>query len=165
MFFSSERISGLISICFTVPTIFIFSHGMTIDSAGHEEPCSGDIEAKACISDLNGFLFLKKFSFDASDGLAKSLEVSFVLTKNTSYLIKSCGSETNANVTIFDRDRKLVFSSTSVESTDDKQSLIFRCGSTSIYYINFEFDRLSKECFQSILAFRRLPNANASSSN
>ncbi len=136
-------------------SIFILVVAFFNANTGHAQCNSSEI-AESCISELDtSFHFLKSYSLDGKQGDEVMIEHSYVLTKNTDYLIKLCSSsesDLDIVVEIFDTNRKNVASSKN-DSTRNSY-LEYDCKVTGIYYLQYSFVDSKKYCAGSAIGFK-----------
>lgn len=108
-----------------------------------------------CVAKINsGYTFLKTYQMSK---VGDQLEYSYVLSKDTNYMLVMCnggGSQNNIIVTLYDSKRKEI--ATNQDKTSGKifPAIAYQCKSTGIYYLRFSFvDK--PECCVSVLAFKR----------
>ncbi|MDB5273659.1 MAG: hypothetical protein JWO58_2026 [Chitinophagaceae bacterium] len=117
---------------------------------GHAQ-CKTD-ECVAKIS--SGYTFLKTYQMSQ---VGDQLEYSYVLSKDTNYMLVMCnggGAQNNIIVTLYDSKRKEIATNQDKASGKVFPAIAYRCNATGIYYLRFSF--IDKpECCVSVLAFKR----------
>jgi hypothetical protein len=107
-----------------------------------------------CVAKINdGYTFLKSYQMSK---VGDQLEYSYVLSKETNYLLVMCngGMSQNTIVTLYDSKRNEIASNHDKSSNKTFPAIAYQCKSTGIYYLRFSFvDK--PECCVSVLAFKR----------
>lgn len=129
---------------------------MTFCQSTVKAQCNSDEIVESCISELDtNFHYLKSYQLEGRSGDESVVEHSYVLTKNTEYLIKLCtkaDSTMDIAINIFDSNRRNVSSSSS-DSTMNS-SLKFDCKVTGIYYLQYTFINSEEYCGGSAIGFK-----------
>ena len=108
------------------------------------------------VSKLDDFNFLK--SYKLVDPQPMSKEFSYVFTKGNTYKIMLCLEEdrkkSNVEISILDRSRNVVVSN--INSKGKKKNVLqFKCDTSGIYYMRYDFKDETNFCGASVLAFTR----------
>jgi hypothetical protein len=107
------------------------------------------------VSQLEDYNFLKGYKFVDPK---PTNEYSYVFTKGSAYKITLCleseRKKSNVEILIFDRSRNLVASNIN-NRKKDKNILEFKCTTTGIYYMKYNFKDEIDFCGASVLAFKR----------
>lgn len=103
---------------------------------------------------VQGYSLLKSYKIDGEKDLEK-VEFSYVLTKGTQYMvnIKEKNEAPSTVVTLYDSKRNKI--ATNKVSGNILPAIVFSCGATGIYYIQYTFEPQSERCAGSSLAFKR----------
>ncbi len=135
-----------------IVTLFFVSLSSTFSNA----QCKADELAEMCISQLDSnYSFIKSYPLDNSLNDQRKIEYSYVLTKDTDYLIRLCTENDSLNsivLNIFDQNRKNVASNMSDSILNTVMN--FQSGLTGIYYLQFSAQDSSSFCAGSILGFK-----------
>jgi len=117
--------------------------------------CDSEAFLDKCAAKLKEYTFLKAYKINAKDSKkGKAIEYSYVCSKNTNYYIAVCSNGNNSKmiVNLYNKDRQLLATSFDKRTLKHYPALIYRCTSTGIYYLSFDFD--SKDgCGVSVLGF------------
>ncbi|HSZ71530.1 MAG TPA: hypothetical protein VK750_02570 [Cytophagaceae bacterium] len=107
-----------------------------------------------CVAKINaGYTFLKTYQMSQ---VGDQLEYSYVLSKDTNYMLVMCngGGGQNIIVTLYDSKRKEIATNQDKASGKIFPAIAYLCKATGIYYLRFSFvDK--PECCVSVLAFKR----------
>ncbi len=107
-----------------------------------------------CVAKINSdYTFLKTYQMSK---VGDQLEYSYVLSKDTNYMLVMCngGGTQNIIVTLYDSKRKEIATNQDKSSNKIYGAIAYQCKSTGIYYLRFSFvDK--PECCVSVLAFKR----------
>lgn len=121
--------------------------------------CDAEKFLNHCNSKLaNGFTFLKSYHIDKGKAASGKVEYSYVFSKDTNYMLTLCnkdGDPKNLAVSIYDQNRKLIYSSFDKKSNTFYPFIGYRASSTGIYYLTFTFEGDGPECGGSVLGFKR----------
>jgi hypothetical protein len=119
--------------------------------------CNSDLLSEKSMRSISpGFMFEKSYRIDGKGGAKNKIEFTCILSKDTNYQFtmttKDGGSE-NMTFNLLDSKKNTVASN----FVNDKffSSLTFRCRSTGLYYLSFNFAESSSFCGAAVVAFRR----------
>jgi len=130
-------------------TLFILVALSVISIDGYSQ-CKTD----ECVAKINsGYTFLKTYQMSQ---VGDQLEYSYVLSKDTNYMLVMCngGGTQNIIVTLYDSKRKEIATNQDKGSGKIYPAIAYLCKATGIYYLRFSF--IDKpECCVSVLAFKR----------
>ncbi|WMJ72053.1 hypothetical protein RCC89_02535 [Cytophagaceae bacterium ABcell3] len=119
------------------------------------EQASAQCEAEDCIAELSdGYTFLKTHKIESTESV---LEYSYVLSKNTNYMIKVCnneGAQQRITITLLDSNRKEVATNYDKKNDTFNPAIFYDCKATGVYYIKYAYENL-ENCSLSVLAFKK----------
>lgn len=123
---------------------------MLCDSKPHMDRCTSALP--------DGYTFLKSYSIDGKDGSKKTIEYSYIFSKDTNYLIMLANNAGNPQVqglkvTIYNSNRQPL--AESFARGKYYPAISYKCNATGIYFIKFTFDNSPSYCAGSVLAFKR----------
>ncbi len=117
---------------------------------------NGNAQCKTdeCVAKINSdYTFLKTYQMSK---VGDQLEYSYVLSKDTNYMLVMCngGGTQSIIVTLYDSKRKEIATNQDKGSNKIYGAIAYQCKATGIYYLRFSFvDK--PECCVSVLAFKR----------
>lgn len=122
--------------------------------------CDAKIYKDKCIDYLNlqqGYTFLKSYTIDGKAGAKKTVEFSYIFSKNTNYLITLANNNPQTKgiaVTLYDSNKKRLASSL---ATNGKfyPAVSYKCNATGIYRLIFTFENANDYCAGAVLGFKR----------
>ncbi|NJO00624.1 MAG: hypothetical protein HC880_02090 [Bacteroidia bacterium] len=110
-----------------------------------------------CVGDLpTSYTFLKSYTIDGKDGTKKTVEYSYIFSKETSYLVMLSNGNAQTKglkVTLFDSNRRQL--ATSFVNGKYYPAMAYQCRATGIYFIRFTFEDTNNYCAGAVLAFKR----------
>ncbi len=110
-----------------------------------------------CVKNLPfSYTFLKSYSIDGKNGSKKSVEYSYIFSKNTNYLVMLANSNAQTKglkVTLYDSNRREL--ATSYQNGKYYPAMGYTCRATGIYFLRFTFENTNDYCAGAVLAFKR----------
>ena len=133
----------------------IFAISFTTKSTA--QSCGTDSFLDNCAPGLEDYTFIKMFNAE-SDGSGSKTDVSYVLSKGSTYRIVICdqnikGSE--MTVKLLDRNKKLIATNYLSSSRKYYPVLNYTCNATGVYYIQLSFKKGKEGCGVIILGFTK----------
>ncbi len=121
--------------------------------------CDADKFMDKCNAKLaDGYTFLKSYSVDGAKNPSNKVEVSYVFSKDTNYLLTLCnkeGENKNMVVTLYDSNRKQLVSSHDKKGNRFLDQIGVRISATGIYYLAFSFEEGGPQCGGCVVGFKR----------
>jgi len=114
----------------------------------------GQCQTDECVAKINeGYTFLKSYKIEK---IGDQLEYSYVLSKETNYMLVMCNGGTGQNtiVTMFDSNRKEIATNQDKKTGKVYPAIVYQCKATGIYYLRFSFVD-QPACCVSILGFKK----------
>ncbi len=105
-----------------------------------------------------GFNFLKNYKLDGQGGNKRVIEVSYVFSTGTTYVIAVANAHAENKglaITLFDAQRNKVASSFIEDKKVYYPAIQLECKKTGIYYISFSFVDTKEFCGGAVLGFKR----------
>lgn len=119
--------------------------------------CDAKTYKDKCISSMPpSYTFLKSYTIDGKGGAKKSVEYSYIFSKNTTYLIMLANNDAQTRgitVTVSDSNKKQLANSFSKGKY--YPALLYKCNATGIYFLTFTFEDTKDFCAGSVLGFKR----------
>ena len=134
-------------------SFFLLLSGVSINA----QVCGTDAFLDKCAPALRDYTFIKTFKVNV-DKEGGEEQVSYVLSKGSTYRIVVCDQELKGNrmkVKLYDRNKKMIASNYLSSSRKYYPVLNYKCTATGVYYVESSFKPGKKGCGVIILGFTK----------